>query len=441
MKSEPSSKRTENKIASGENSNSRKGLNVEIHPALLSENVNLIRHQDNPYLEHEKLYKITGASKVAKRYSRGLKFHEPGVLSKQIEEQRAQLAKQEEVKKQEDEIKKAKVRTGELPDKSIGEHNYLITSVPQIEWWDVSYVENTDTWEVKQKYEDCTIGLEESEEEDEKLKIPSLRYVQHPVPVTISESTEGQQVPKVYLVRKEQKKIRRNRRKLLREEHEEKVRLGLKPKPVPKVKLSNIMNVYQNSENISDPTSWEQTVKAQVEERHQKHVETNIRRHLEAQERKQELSAHHGASSTNSEFHCKVFLLSSLRNPKIRYKLATNSRQLKLRGVCLRVGEDGPGILVVIGSEKHCRFYSKLVLQRIKWTDSFLNSDTGQLTDCSNDVASLAWEGILKETRFHGWFMKECKSSAELNDILSQYDADWLYRLFEQENSTLCSTK
>lgn len=400
------------------------GLNVEIHPALLSENVNLIRHRDNPYLSHET--PSTVDKKVAKRYSRGLKFHTPGALTKRLQEERAQIAKEQELQKERDEIKKAKVRSGELPDELIGEQNYLINEVPEIEWWDAIYVNNLLDWSIKEKYtkEAETMDIDSEEGDDSGSELPTIRYVQHPVPLQSEPTTL--KMPKVYLVKREQKKLRRNRRKLLREEHEQKVRLGLEPKPAPKVKLSNMMNVYQNTENITDPTSWEQTVKAGVEERHKKHVETNLRRHFEAKERKQEKSAEKSSSPT--DLCCRVFRFTGLRNPKIRFKLAKNSRQLGMRGVCLRVG-DGPGILVVIGTEKNCRFYSKLVLQRLKWSEPYVDSATNQLIDCSKDKSELVWEGILKETKFRGWFMKQCESEDELKSTLAQFDADWLNHL------------
>ncbi|SCU94218.1 LADA_0G07272g1_1 [Lachancea dasiensis] len=412
------------------------GLNVEIHPALLSDNVNLIRHKDNPYLSSER--SGTNTSKIEKRYIRGLKFAEPGVLSKKIAEQRAQRAQEVKLRQQHEEIKKAKIIAGELPDESIGEQNYLLSSVPEVEWWDTAYLQNLDTWKVREKYLQELESSEESEDdidenESERQDPPSLRYVQHPVPV--KEAPDGQiKQPKIYLVKREQEKIRRNRRKLLREEHEERIRIGLEPKPQPKVKLSNMMSVYQNTENITDPTSWEQTVKSQVEERHRKHVETNIRRHLDAQERKQALKVH-GSDSLKrdvaSEWHCKVFRFSSLRNPKIRYRLTTNSRQLKLSGACLRVGEQGPGILVVIGSEKNCRFYSKLVLQRIKWSESFVDSRSGVEVDCNGDAVGLAWEGTLRQSKFRGWFMKACESTEEMRKILLDNEAEWLFQLFD----------
>ncbi|SCV03467.1 LAME_0H10660g1_1 [Lachancea meyersii CBS 8951] len=422
-------------LARDENKESARGLNVEIHPALLSENVNLIKYRNNPYLSHEGQGKGLGGSKVAKRYSRGLKFHEPGVLSRELDEQRAFLASQNELKRQQEEIERAKVRAGELPDVSIREHNYLLGHVPQLEWWDAAYVGDVHTWSIKDKY---TQKMEDSDDDDDEddyenenntgtPQTPTIRYVQHPVPIKTPDLARELPVPRIRLVKREQKKVRRNRRKLLREEHEHKVQLGLEPKPAPKVKLANMMSVYQNSENITDPTSWEQTVRAQVEDRHRVHVETNIRRHLEAKEHKKEANVNENTASTFSDLHCRVFRFSSLRNPKIRFKLAANSRQLKMRGVCLRAGCDGPGILIVVGTEKNCRFYLKLVLHRLKWSEGFTDPDTGLLVDCSKEKVTLEWEGILKECRFRGWFMKECQSEDEIREVLRQLGSESFY--------------
>ncbi|SCW02735.1 LAFE_0F13124g1_1 [Lachancea fermentati] len=402
------------------------GLNMDIHPALRSSNLNLIGHRGNPYLLGEESNSKEPSSYVYKRYARGLKFHEPGEIASRIEEERTKAAKEEQEKEKEAHIRREKVLRGELPDESIGEEKYLYHEIPDMEWWDTSFIKDPDTWTIAEKYSktynDDEDDSDDSDDEDDLkngIERPSIRYIQHPVPYLPNRNESLQ--TRIYLTKKEQKKIRRNNRKLLREEHEQKIKLGLEEKPTPKVKLSNMMSVYQNNENITDPTSWERTVKKQVEERYQHHIEENTKRHLEAVKRKHEEQA--TKKEVPSQFCCRVFRFSSLRNPKVRYKLATNSRQLALRGICVHVN-GGPGILVVIGTEKACRFYERLVLKRIRWNENFHDKTTNEEVDNSQAQVEMSWEGYLRETKFRGWFMKQCASDEEMRALLREFDAE-----------------
>lgn len=62
-----------------------------------------------------------------------------------------------------------------------------------------------------------------SDEGDVEEIHPSIRYIQHPVPIKVEEVKIKD---KIYLTKKEQKKVRRNTRKLIRQEKEEKIKLA-----------------------------------------------------------------------------------------------------------------------------------------------------------------------------------------------------------------------
>jgi U4/U6 small nuclear ribonucleoprotein PRP3 len=57
--------------------------------------------------------------------------------------------------------------------------------------------------------------------------------------------------------------MRRKRRFDKLKDLQEKIKAGLVEPPPPKVKLSNMMNVYQN-EAVTDPSKVEQEVKRQI---------------------------------------------------------------------------------------------------------------------------------------------------------------------------------
>lgn len=426
-----------------------KGLQTEIHPALLFSNLNLVRQRhignENPYLSH---YTEQSPS-VTKRYQRGLKFHEPGSIASRIaherEEERLKLAKEEEERKRSEEQRKKddeehrrKVEAGELPDTLLGEEKYLHVDVPHIEWWDAPYVDSSGKILLKytKEYTDLDEDSDDDDDDDDVEEEnenggnnedgnerPSIRFVQHPVPISLPEGLVRQ--PKIYLTKREQRKIRRNRRKIERQEKDERINLGLEPKPKPKVKLSNMMSVYQNNENITDPTSWEQNVRKQVEDRRKRHLQDNQQRHEEAKKMKKE-KLQGNVALDDTQICCRVFKLLHLENPKIRYKLDMNSKQLGLTGVCLHVSK-GPGIIIVQGKEKSCKFYERLVLRRIKWNENFINKESGEETDMKEAKADLVWAGYSKSSEFKGWFMKECQDEGDLRRVLREMDVEKYY--------------
>ncbi|QLL30815.1 hypothetical protein HG536_0A06300 [Torulaspora globosa] len=411
-----------------------RGLQTEVNPLLLSSNLNLVRRQykdENPYLSTTG---IRTDRKVTKRLQRGLRFHTKGQISTQIElereEERLRHERQLEQERTEA-IRRAKekaeievkIAEGEVPDSSLGEEKYIkkAEDVPIVEWWDKVYLD--EHLNILPKYREDFEDRDEDTDEDDEDNHPSIRYVEHPVPVKVQ---DVKLTARVYLTKKEQKKVRRNRRKIEREAKETKIKLGLEPKPEPKVKLANMMSVYENDQNITDPTQWERTVIEQVEQRAKVHFETNRKRHEEAVEKRK---ARLQDSTTDSQLdnYCKVFRFGSLANPKIRYKLNTNSRQLSLRGACLRVNDDGQGIIIVAGTEKSCRFFEKLVLRRIKWDEDFEDRENGTQRTMTGNYVTRIWQGYLKTDKFSRWFMKVCNDEEELRQTLRQFDAEHFF--------------
>lgn len=408
-----------------------RGLQTKINPVLLSSNLNLVtvQHRDqNPYLSTSNERNTN--NKLLKRFERGLVFHEKGEVTLQIEQEREKQRQEITKRKEEEEAtrlreakeeaeRKIKVFKGELPDLNACEDKFIlhVEDVPAVEWWDRGYID--ENLQILDKYsKEYDIDDEGTDEEDENVG-PSIRYVHHPAPL---KSANAMPAAKVYLTKKEQKKIRRNKRKLLREEIETKIKLGLEPKPQPKVKLSNMMNVYENNQNITDPTKWEHSVIEQVRQRRSEHLEENAKRHQEAILKRKENPSHD--VNTPLETTCKVFWFKSIQNPKIRYKVNMNSRQLSLKGACLRIRDDGPGLIIIAGKEKSCKFFEKLITKRIKWDENFEDRDDKSMIDMQGNYAKLLWEGYLDNRKFPNWFMKVCHDEEDLRNTLRKFDAE-----------------
>lgn len=384
-----------------------RGLNIELHPALRSSNLRVVKSVQkgqNPYT-----FSSSRPPPIRKHNGRRLEFYEKGEFTKKWshirEEEERELKEQEQLKiqRQENKIREdrelqLKVERGEVPDESQLEQKYLtiFEPEPEFEWWDLPYLKDG---RIDEKYLD---KQESSEDEDD---MPSLRYIKHPVPVPVPDANI-KIVPKAYLTKIESRKMRRARRKAEREDLEEKMRAGLISRPGNKIKLANMMNVYENTPGIMDPTQWESDVKLQVAERRKVHEETNNKRHAEAIERRkikrsQELQPAEA---------CVAFKFHQLADPKMRYKINMNAKQLKLQGFCLRVN-DREGLILVRGSEKSCRFFSRLVTKRLSWAD-----------------VEQVWNGCI-DSELPEFFMKNCENEQDLLGVLNEFGVSYMRKL------------
>lgn len=484
---------TDKEHAASSRNTQSKGLNTEIHSALLNDNLTLIKTQfqqpkipkgrghkynknrnndgqrnkrkwaedvnndsviDNPYLSGGQI----GALKKKPILDLN-NFHTvPGGMSEKYEQERSRIEHERRAKaeaklrrEQEKQRDLAMVKAGEKPDATLNESLTLLTDSILEEFennpWDLVFLNKTHT-DIHDKYikvdyrtlkaeDDSDEDVDESEDddldEDTESSTPSVRYVLHPVPVVKEhiQTIDGDVKPsKLYLTKKEMKKLRRNKRKLDRQAMREKIRLGIEPKPEPKVRMSNIMKVVQNNANISDPTLFEKQVKEQVRERAEQHDLTNKQRHekavenqtsnaQEANQKRKELVE----SGMKYEVHCLCFKISRLWNPKNRFKINTNCRQLKLQGCCLRLKGSGEAIIIAQGSEKSCKFFQKLIMNRIKWDESFVDKESGNEIDMSDTTVELKWSGLVGKSSFKGkWFMKECYDLQHLLRVLDEFD-------------------
>ncbi|CAG8584755.1 15686_t:CDS:2, partial [Dentiscutata heterogama] len=146
---------------------------------------------------------------------------------------------------------------------------------PVIEWWDLPFLLN-------KTYNDIDAGLTKIDDEDSL----ATWFVQHPVPIR-PPGDNGPPPPKpLILTKKEQKKLRKQRRLELQKEKQDKIRLGLLPPDLPKVKLSNLMRVLTN-DAIQDPTKIEAQVRREMQKRQETHQKANEERKLTDEQKKE----------------------------------------------------------------------------------------------------------------------------------------------------------
>ncbi|ORX46739.1 Pre-mRNA-splicing factor 3 [Hesseltinella vesiculosa] len=221
-----------------------------------------VAKKENPYLSKEAL-PYHGRS----RKTRPMRFVEPGKFVEKAEQQRSK-AQLERLKEQ----VAAKVQqAGMQVDLDISDKALKREQPPVVEWWDAPLLPH-------QSYDDLPI---------DPTQLTSLvtSYVHHPVQITPPNENTKPVTRALRLTKTETKKLRRQRRREMLKDKQDKIRLGLLPPDPPKVKISNLMRVL-GDEAILDPTKVEAKVRKEMEMRQRMHDEANAARKLTPDERR-----------------------------------------------------------------------------------------------------------------------------------------------------------
>ncbi|RAH80688.1 U4/U6 small nuclear ribonucleo protein [Aspergillus japonicus CBS 114.51] len=436
-------------------SRARGGLDVGLHPALLSDTLefrggkgrqsmqskgrrtespatagrpdragldlsgpSLEEIKNNPYFDPSLGPKAT----IAKpRQSRQLIFNQKGKYIQQA----AALRRQAQLEAMKKRIAERARQAGIDEDLDV-EKGFLVPAPPAIEWWDEGLVDGEDYAAI---------------EDEQKLKIDTpdtiiTRYVQHPVLLDPPQEKFLPQQKPMYLTPKEQAKIRRQRRMADLKEQQAKIRLGLEPAPPPKVKKSNLMRVL-GEQAVKDPTAVEARVNREIAERKDKHEAANAERKLTKDERREKLARQQEADAERGVL-MSVYRIDTLANGRHRFKISKNAEQNALTGVC--VMHPRFNLVIVEGGAHSINNYRKLMINRIDWTEnagpgavregnreaqaSWLAAEdeqTGELKDLSHNTCELLWEGQVKARAFRKWLgARVCETDSQAKDVLAR---------------------
>jgi U4/U6 small nuclear ribonucleoprotein PRP3 len=374
--------------------------------------------KNNPYFDPSLGPKAT----IAKpRQSRQLVFNQKGKYIQQA----AALRRQAQLEDMKRRIAERARQAGIDEDLDV-EKAFLVPAPPAIEWWDEGLVNGDDYSAI-------------DDERNLKIDTPDsivTVYVQHPV---LLEPPQEKHMPgqkPMYLTPKEQAKIRRQRRMAELKEQQAKIRLGLEPAPPPKVKKSNLMRVL-GEEAVKDPTAVEARVTREIAERREKHEAENEARKLSKEERKEKL-AQQQERDAEMGIYVSVYRIDSLANGRHRFKVSKNAEQNALTGVCIM--HPRFNLVIVEGGSHSINNYRKLMLNRIDWTEnagpngvregnreasaSWLSAEdekTGELKDLSSNTCSLLWEGQAKARAFRKWLgARVCETDSQAKDVLTR---------------------
>eukprot|EP00268_Persea_americana_P055072 TRINITY_DN6372_c0_g1_i2.p1 TRINITY_DN6372_c0_g1~~TRINITY_DN6372_c0_g1_i2.p1 ORF type:complete len:268 (+),score=60.46 TRINITY_DN6372_c0_g1_i2:1019-1822(+) len=242
-------------------------------------------------------------------------------------------------------------------------------------------------------------------------------YVEHPQPIEPPAEPAPPPPQPLKLTKKEQKKLRTQRRLAKEKDRQEMIRQGLIEPPKPKIKMSNLMKVL-GSEATQDPTRLEMEIRSAAAEREQAHVDRNIARKLTPAERREKKERKLFDDPSTLETFVSVYKINDLSHPQTRFKVDVNAQENRLTGCA--VISDGISVVVVEGGSKSIKRYGKLMLKRINWAAAVANEEE----EDENDVAPinkcmLVWQGSAAKPSFNRFLIHQCRTEAAARKVFA----------------------
>ncbi|WVN89815.1 uncharacterized protein L203_105045 [Cryptococcus depauperatus CBS 7841] len=298
---------------------------------------------------------------------------------------------------------------------------------PAIEWWDEAILPEGMTYE-----DDLEAACNEISTSSDSL---ITHLVLHPIPIP-APGDRKQLERGLMLTKKEQKKMRRQRRQAELEDKRDRQKMGLLPPDPPKVRLANMMKVL-TSDAVQDPTKVEAKVKKEVAMRAYKHEKDNQERKLTAEQRKEKEYNQMLAKERNG-IRGAVFKIKYLTNGRHKFKVRETAKSNLLSGIC--IFHPSFALIFVEGIEKSIKHYKRLMLERIDWTEQARPLKDGEAVtsggeskepedgdqDLSDNKCELIWEGELTERTFRMFRARHVESDGKAKEWLTpRFEGMW----------------
>ncbi|KIJ32067.1 hypothetical protein M422DRAFT_35999 [Sphaerobolus stellatus SS14] len=264
-----------------------------------------------------------------------------------------QEAKLEELKQR---IAESAKKAGLDNEFEVAEKNVRREAPPAAEWWDVSLLPH-------KTYDDLVMGM--STLNVRNPDSPITIYVQHPIPIPGNADKDKVALKPLMLTKKEQKKMRKQRRQAELQDKRDKIKMGLIPPDPPKVRLANLMKVL-TSDAVQDPTKVEARVRREVTMRKHQHEKMNSERKLTDEQRREKIE-NKKLEEERKGLVAALFKIKILSDKSQDYKVRITAKELNLTGVCIY--NPSFAFVYVEGGQRFIKKYKRLLLQRIRWTE------------------------------------------------------------------------
>lgn len=351
------------------------------------------------------------------RKRKGLNFHEPGTFIAKAEQLRKK-AKLEALQKRiaasaaktgiADAAKLASLTTNKVIDKttttSVKDKHQIIEDdeeVPDVEWWDLPLLGG-------KPMDQIVARLVQPNARPQEIFSGITNLIEHPPIKLPPQEKPPAQLP-IFFTASEKKKLRKQNRKNRELEKQEKIKLGLMPKPEPKLKRSNIMYAL-GDEAITNPSKAEQMVRDQEEKRLQAHLEHNQSKKLDLKDKILKKARKNEKDIEENGLRVSIYGIS---NPKSKF-IIKEARLQRPPLTGLLVLYKQINLVLAEGSPKQQKEFMKFMLRSAnqkKDVDPMAMDIDGPQSDTNG--CYLIWEGKVTERCFEIFKRIEVKNEAE----------------------------
>ncbi|KAI0065030.1 PRP3-domain-containing protein [Artomyces pyxidatus] len=298
---------------------------------------------------------------------------------------------------------------------------------PNAEWWDAPLLPTKN-------YSDLT-RFDHSLLNIRTPNSPITIYIQHPIPIAPPGEKNKPVAKPLMLTKKEQKKMRKQRRQAELQDKRDRIRMGLSPPDPPKVRLANLMKVL-TSDAVQDPTRVEARVRRDVAMRKHTHEKMNAERKLTDEQRREKVETKK-AEEDKKGIIGVIFKIKTLSDPAHRFKVRKNAEQMGLTG--LVIYNPNFSMVYVEGAPKFIRSYKRLMQHRIAWTEAArargeedVELDVGDEEEgkgkekaavqgpssLEGNRCDLVWEGPIRDRAFTNFRPKSCPTDGAAREAL-----------------------
>ncbi|KAL5477014.1 PRP3 [Sanghuangporus weigelae] len=384
----------------------------------------------NPYASQDAASGSFEGAAPKERASRSFRFNQKGKYV-QIANKVRQEAQLEDLKQR---IAESARKAGLDGEFETVEKNIRREAPPNAEWWDMALLSN-------KTYDDLEAGI--SALNIRTADSPITLYVQHPIKIPAPGDKDKIELKPLMLTKKEQKKMRKQRRQAELQDKNDRIRMGLQPPDLPKVRLANLMKVL-TSDAVQDPTRVEAKVRREVAMRRHNHEKMNTERKLTDEQRREKIE-NKKLEEEKKGLVGSVFKVKTLSDPSHRFKVRKNAEQLNLTGIVIFHPQFS--MIYVEGAVKFIRQYKRLMLHRIHWTEAsrargeeeveYEKAEDGEAgmratsvpkqpeqedefgsASLEDNRCDLVWEGQLRERIFKTFRPKSCPTDNTAKEAL-----------------------
>jgi hypothetical protein len=288
---------------------------------------------------------------------------------------------------------------------------------PEVEWWDLPYL--APPYQKEDNQSDNLPSINGSADISQLLSDSDyLNYLNRisnqPLPNLPKFKPESKITAlKLIPTKDEQRKFKRKEKLEKQLQIQEKIKYGLLPAPAPRVKYSNLLQVY-GTEAVLNPTEVEQKVSRQIDERQQKHIAHNQANSL-TKEKKKEKVLRKAKRDAAKEIRITLIVVKRLTNYEHQSIISRNAKQYYLNGFAMIPTGSAinlPAIVAFEGGPRFSNKMKKLLLDRIKWQKN------SSALESKPEFAALLWEGTLPEHKLKQWRTIKVQRQSEFVSML-----------------------